>query len=66
MGDRAELKSLAWRAIDSRRDEIIGVAREIFANPEPGFREQGTAAAGRAKVRRVGDPLREGDCAHRS
>ena len=58
MGDRAELKSLAWRAIDNRRDEIIGVAREIFANPEPGFREQGTAERVGRKIDEWGSPPR--------
>jgi amidohydrolase len=44
VSERSELKAAAFRAIDARRDEIIGVAREIFANPEPGFRERSTAA----------------------
>ena len=40
---KEELKQRACAAIDAAKDEIIGVAREILANPEPGFSEIKTA-----------------------
>ena len=38
------LKAMACRAIDARHDEIVGLAQEIYAHPEPGFREVETAS----------------------
>ena len=38
-----ELKSKAAAEIDRRGDELIGVAKKILDNPEPGFREFKTA-----------------------
>lgn len=60
MPSASELKGMACRAIDARRDEIIAVAREIFANPEPGYRERGTAARIMERFRAWGVPYEEG------
>jgi amidohydrolase len=38
-----DLKARACAAIDARQDTIVGVAKEILANPETGYREQKTA-----------------------
>ena len=40
---REELKQRACAAIDAAKDEIIGVAKQILDNPEPGFSEIKTA-----------------------
>ena len=40
---KEELKQRACATIDAAKDEIIGVAKEILANPEPGFSEIKTA-----------------------
>ena len=42
MEDQA--KARVVRAIDARRDEIVGVARQIASHPELGFKEVRTAA----------------------
>lgn len=39
----AELKSAVLRAVDARKDEIVGVARQIYAAPELGFKETRTS-----------------------
>ena len=38
-----ELKARACAAIDQRRDTIVGIAREILAQPETGYREARSA-----------------------
>ena len=38
-----ELKQKACETIDAHKDELIGIAKEILANPESGFNEQKTA-----------------------
>ncbi len=38
-----ELKARACAAIDERRDTIVGLAREVLATPETGFREERTS-----------------------
>lgn len=38
-----QMKQLACATIDRRAEEIIGVAKEILSNPEPGFAETKTA-----------------------
>ena len=43
MATADELKSRAAAAIDRRGDDLIGIARAILDNPEPGFREFRTA-----------------------
>ena len=60
MSTRQELKALACRAIDARRDEIVGVARAIYVNPEPGFRETGTAEHVARKFAELGVPFESG------
>ena len=39
----AELKSAVLRAVDARQDEIVGIARQIYASPELGFKETATS-----------------------
>ena len=39
----AELKKKACGTIEAHRDELVGVAKEILANPEVGFSETKTA-----------------------
>ncbi|MGI8551798.1 MAG: amidohydrolase, partial [Dehalococcoidia bacterium] len=55
-----ELKAMACATIDARRDEIVGVAQAIFANPEPGYRESGTARRIADKFQEWGIPFEEG------
>ena len=38
-----ELKKRACETIEKRKNEIVGVAQQILANPEAGFRETKTA-----------------------
>lgn len=52
-----ELKAMVCRTIDARHDEIIAVARDIFANPEPGYRERGTARRIAQKFQEWGVPF---------
>ena len=51
---RKELKQRACAAIDAAKDEIIGVAKEILANPEPGFSEVKTARLVISKMDQMG------------
>src|SRR5438552_12936183 len=60
MSDRAELKAMACRAIDARSEEIVGLAKAIYANPEPGFRESGTAARVTRTLEEWGVPFESG------
>ena len=55
-----ETKDLARAAIDSQGDELIGVAKKILDNPEPGFREQKTSATVADMFRKIGLPFEEG------
>ena len=48
-----EMKKLVCEAIDKNRDNIIGIAESIFAEPELGYKEFKTAA----KVKKVFDEL---------
>ena len=43
MTDTKFLKASAWRSIDSRKDWLIDIAKQILVNPEPGFFEKKTA-----------------------
>jgi amidohydrolase len=55
-----DLKSRVCAAIDARRDTIEGIAREILANPETGYREQKTAKIVAKAFRELGLEPREG------
>ena len=57
---RDELKRRAAEAIDSRSDELVSLAKDILANPEPGFRETRTARLVAAKFAELGMPARVG------
>ena len=57
---RDELKRRAAEAIDSRSDELVSLAKDILANPEPGFRETRTARLIAAKFAELGMPARVG------
>lgn len=57
---RDELKRRAAEAIDSRSDELVSLAKDILANPEPGFRETRTARLVAAKFADLGMPARVG------
>ena len=43
MPNKEELKRKACQAIDRRKDELIGIARDILEHPETGFHEYRTA-----------------------
>ena len=58
MPTKEELKARVAEAIDQRAQEIIGVSRHILDNPEPGYREAGTA-------RFVGEQLDKLELPHR-
>ena len=49
-----ELKGIALRAIDARRDWLIGVAEEILRGPEPGFQEVKTSKLVTEKLNELG------------
>ena len=55
-----ELKSRVCQEIDRRSEEIIGVAKTILENPEPGFREVKTARLVAKKFSELGIPYRDG------
>jgi amidohydrolase len=55
-----DLKNRVCAAIDARRDAIIGISREIAANPETGFREYKTARIVADAFREFGMEPREG------
>ena len=57
---REELKRRAAEAIDSRSDELVSLAKEILAKPEPGFRETRTARLVAGKFADLGMPARVG------
>ena len=42
---RVQVKAAVRRAIENASDEIIGLARDIYEHPEPGFTEERTARA---------------------
>ena len=60
MPTREELKDLAFADIEERAEELVGIAKHILANPEPGFREFKTAAAVGDKFAELGVPFRSG------
>ena len=57
---KEELKQRACAAIDAAKGDIIGVAREILANPEPGFSENKTARLVISKMDQMGIEHRDG------
>jgi amidohydrolase len=60
MPSKADLKSAVCRAIDANREEIVDVAKAIFADPEPGFREQATADRVARKFQQWNIPFESG------
>ncbi len=60
MPSKEELKAKAFREIDSRADEIVGLAQAILKNPEPGFRETKTSRLVGEKFAEMGIPFRSG------
>ena len=57
---KEELKKRANDEIDSRADEIVGLAQAILKNPEPGFRETKTAQLVGGKLAQLDIPFRAG------
>ncbi|MDP8922718.1 MAG: amidohydrolase, partial [Chloroflexota bacterium] len=55
-----DLKARACAAIDERRDEIVGIAREIAGQPETGYKESKTARRVARAFRDLGLSPREG------
>ena len=51
-----ELKATVQSEIDRRGDELIGAAKKILANPEPGFREKKTSQLVAQRFERMGIP----------
>jgi amidohydrolase len=60
MLSRQELKQKACATIEARKQQIIGVAREVLANPEPGFSETKTARLVARQLQELGIPFRQG------
>ncbi|MCH7712337.1 MAG: amidohydrolase [Chloroflexi bacterium] len=56
----AELKQKACGTIEAHRDELIGIAKEILANPEVGFSEIKTARLVADKFSQLGIQHQEG------
>jgi amidohydrolase len=57
---RQELKARALARIDAHAEAIVGLAKEIYADPEIGYREHNTAARVRAAFDRFGIPYQSG------
>ncbi len=55
-----QLKAKACAEIDRRGDELIGIAKTILDNPEPGFREFKTARTVAEAFRGFGIPYKDG------
>ena len=51
-----ELKATVQSEIDRGGDELIGAAKTILANPEPGFREKKTSQLVAQRFERMGIP----------
>ena len=60
MTTASELKAKAIAEIDSRGDELIGIAKTILDNPEPGFKEFKTARTVANAFQRLGIPYKDG------
>ena len=55
-----EIKAAVRRAVDARRDEIVGLSDQIFAAPEMGFKETRTAGLVADRFRALGGRVDEG------
>ncbi len=60
MTTASELKAKAIAEIDRRGDELIGIAKNILDNPEPGFKEFKTARTVAQAFQRLGIPYKDG------
>jgi amidohydrolase len=60
MPSRDDLKRRVYQEIDARADHIVGLAKTILANPEPGFRETKTSRLVASKFAEMGIPFRAG------
>ena len=60
MPNKEELKRKACQAIDRRKDELIGIARDILEHPETGFHEHRTAKIVTDKFQAMGVPYSDG------
>ena len=60
MASTQELKDRVFAEIDARSDEIVGVAREILAHPEAGYREVRTGRLVAERLRSLDIECREG------
>ena len=60
MPTAADLKDRAFAEIDRRADELVRIAQQILAQPEPGFREFKTAALVGEQFATMGVPFRSG------
>ena len=49
-----ELKQRACETIEKRKKEIVGVAQQVLANPEAGFRETKTSQLVAEKFQELG------------
>lgn len=54
-----ELKQKACAAIDSRKKDLVAIAKEVLAHPEPGYSEAATARLVVRKFDEMGIPYRE-------
>ena len=57
---KEDLKSAVVAEIDRRANEVVGVAKQILDQPEPGFREQKTSRLVGDKFREFGVPFDDG------
>jgi amidohydrolase len=57
---KEELKARALARIDAARDEIIALAKRIYADPEIGYREHNTSALVQQTFARLGIPYQMG------
>ena len=57
---KEEVRNAVRAAIEARKDEIIGIGRHIWANPEPGYREVKTSAFLVDKLRSLGLDVKTG------
>jgi amidohydrolase len=55
-----DVKASVRRAVDARREEIVGTARQIWAAPEVGFREERTSQLVADRFAELGLPFRRG------
>ena len=60
MPDKNELKKQACATIDAHKDEIIGIAKEVLNNPEPGFSEIKTSRLVQSKFDQLGITHKDG------